>query len=207
MSPISLSLDLLLMLLLMAALIFGWRLERRLKGLKESHVDFANAVADLDRAAIRAETGLAQLREATDEAVDLLAGRIEKARELTAKLEKLTQEAASITPRAANDAPRPSLDRARSPDGLLGRERPLSLDRPLPRPAAARASSPADAVLAAEALARRLAQSESLVLRTPAPPAARPIAQPAARPAQRSRQPIDDELFEAPRAAVGGARR
>ena len=55
MSPISLSLDLLLMLLLMAALIFGWRLERRLKGLKESHVDFATAVAELNTAAARAE--------------------------------------------------------------------------------------------------------------------------------------------------------
>jgi len=186
MSPISLSLDLLLMLLLMAALGFGWRLERRLKGLRESHVDFTNAVADLDRAAQRAETGLAQLRVATDEAVDLLASRIEKARELTAKLEKLTHDASTISPRPANDAPR------------------ATSDRPRGKPAASPPPSPVDAVLAAESLARRLSQDDSLVLRTPAPPVARttPLAAPQAalRPAQRlqPRPSIDDDLFEAP---------
>jgi hypothetical protein len=201
MSPVSLSLDLLLMVLLAAALIFGWRLERRLKGLKESHVDFTNAVADLDRAAIRAETGLAKLREATDEAVDLLAGRIEKAREVAAKLEKLTREAASVAPSPANDAPRQTADRR------AASERPLTLDRPLARAPAARTSSPADAVLAAEALARRLALSDSLALRTPAPSIARPMVQPVQRPAARTRPSIDDELFDAPHAAMGGARR
>jgi hypothetical protein len=201
MSPVSLSLDLLLMVLLAAALIFGWRLERRLKGLKESHVDFTNAVADLDRAAIRAETGLAKLREATDEAVDLLAGRIEKAREVAAKLEKLTREAASVAPSPANDAPRQTADRR------AASERPLTLDRPLARAPAARTSSPADAVLAAEAMARRLALSDSLALRTPAPSIARPMVQPVQRPAARTRPSIDDELFDAPHAAMGGARR
>jgi len=193
MSPISLSLDLLLMVLLIAALGFGWRLERRLKGLRDSHADFASAVADLDRAAQRAEVGLAQLRQATDEAVDLLASRIEKARELTAKLEKLTHDAGSISPRPANDAARAGLDRSWN------------------KSAASPPPSPVDAVLAAESLARRLSQDDSLVLRTPAPPAARvaPLAarQAAPRPAQRPqpRPSIDDDLFEAPaRVAAGG---
>jgi Domain of unknown function (DUF6468) len=207
MSPISLSLDLLLMVLLAAALIFGWRLERRLKGLKESHVDFANAVADLDRAAIRAETGLAKLREATDDAVDLLAGRIEKAREVAAKLEKLTREAASVQPSPANDAPRAPTDRRIASERPLTLDRPLTLERPLARTPAVKASSPADAILAAEALARRLAQADSLVQRTPATPIARPTPQPVQRPAARTRPSIDDELFDAPRAAMGGARR
>jgi len=187
MSPVSLSLDLLLMVLLMAALAFGWRLERRLKGLKESHLDFTKAVADLDRAAQRAETGLAQLRQATDEAVDLLAGRIEKARELSAKLEKLTQEGAAITLRPANDSPR------------------AAPARPAVRPAPAAVKSPVDAVLAAESLARRLAQDESLVLRTPAPPVARTRPQPVQPPVARARSSFDDDLFEAPsRVAYAG---
>jgi hypothetical protein len=146
MSPISLSLELLLAVLLVAALGFGWRLERRLKGLRESHGQFAQAVADLDRAAHRAEVGLAELREATDEAIDLLAGRIEKARELAAKLEKLTQDGAAITQRPANDAARLALD------GHWTKT---------PR---------ADHTWVGSAPARRLPADDSLELRTPAPP-------------------------------------
>jgi hypothetical protein len=44
-------------------------------------------------AAARAEQGLADLRAATDEAVDVLGDRIEKGRALAAKLEKLTLDA------------------------------------------------------------------------------------------------------------------
>jgi hypothetical protein len=194
MSPISLSLDVLLMVLLIAALGFGWRLERRLKSLRESHADFAKAVGDLDRAALRAETGLAQMRQATDEAVDLLAGRIEKARELTAKLDRMTQEAEQAAeraprprPTAASEAPRAAAER--------------TAVRQPPQPQASGRASPMDAVLAAERLARRLSSDDSLVLRTPATP----VAQPARRP----RTMVDDELFEAaPRAlAVGRMRR
>jgi hypothetical protein len=196
MSPISLSLDLLLMLLLLAALGFGWRLERRLKTLRESHADFAGAVADLDRAAQRAEAGLAQLRQATDEAVDLLAGRIEKAREMSARLETLTQQAAQVAARPApqrpaNDSARPAPARAPSPAPV--------------RAAIAPVRSPVDAVLAAEALARRLSGEESLVLRDPMPgrgpgPG---MVQPMRKPAPRAARPaIDDDLFEAPARAV-----
>jgi hypothetical protein len=192
MNPVSLSLDLLLMVLLVAALGFGWRLERRLKALRESHTDFAGAIADLDRAAQRAEIGLAQLRQATDEAVDLLAGRIEKARELSAKLDKQVHQAATIQPRPANDTHRPAL--APSP-GV----------RPAPAPIA----SPVDAVLAAESLARRLAGDDSLVLRQPAPAERPRVAAPAPRALQRPRPSLDDDLFEAPsrQAQAGLARR
>jgi hypothetical protein len=203
MSPIALSLDLLLMVMLIAALGVGWRLERRLKGLKESQIDFTNAVADLDRAAQRAELGLAQLRQATEETVDLLASRIEKARELTARLEKLTHEGAAVAqrPAPANDPVHPAAE------------------RPMSRPSrAAPPSSPVDAVVAAESLARRLSQDDSLVLRTPAPlprpaapsPAPSTAVRPAApRPAPRPRPMVDDDLFEAPAlmAAGGMARR
>lgn len=77
----------LLCLLLFAALAVGWRLERRLKALRESHEGFAKAVADLDAAALKAERGLADLRAATDEAAESLAGRIEAARKLALRLD------------------------------------------------------------------------------------------------------------------------
>jgi len=208
MSPISLTLDLLLMLLLMAALGFGWRLERRLKGLRESHAEFAGAVADLDRAAQRAEVGLAQLRQATDEAVDLLAGRIEKARELTAKLEKLTDEASAASLRPANPSPAGSRPISQRPANDAPR---ASSDRSWSKPAASPLASPVDAVLAAESLARRLSQDDSLVLRTPARASASmpaPLAAPKPAPRPASRPAFDDDLFEAPaRMAAGGMAR
>jgi len=181
MNPISLSLDLLLMVLLLAALGFGWRLEQRLKALRESHADFTGAIADLDRAAQRAEVGLAQLRQATDEAVDLLAGRIEKARELSARLDKQVHEAGAIQPRPANDIHRPA---AAAPG--RARSAPVNI------------ASPVDAVLAAESLARRLAGDEGLVLRQAAPASATRPTAPAPRALQRPRPSLDDDLFEAP---------
>ena len=94
MSLIGLVMNLLLAGLLVAALMMGWRLNRRLKALRDSHDGFAVAVAELNTAAARAEQGLADLRAATDEAVDMLADRIEKGRSLAMKLERLTEHAA-----------------------------------------------------------------------------------------------------------------
>jgi ABC-type transporter Mla subunit MlaD len=93
MSAIGLVMNLLLAGLLVAALGMGWRLNRRLKALRDSHDGFAQAVRELDAAAARAEQGLADLRAATDEAVDTLADRIDKGRALSAKLERLIHEA------------------------------------------------------------------------------------------------------------------
>jgi hypothetical protein len=88
MSLTAIALNGLLAILLLIALAFGVRLERRLKALRDSHEGFAKAVADLDRAAMRAEQGLADLRAATDEAADTLADRITKAKALAAQLDE-----------------------------------------------------------------------------------------------------------------------
>ena len=101
MSIIGIALDLLLAGLLMAALLFGWILNRRLKALKDSHAGFADSVATLDRAAQRAEMGLAELRGATEQAADLLAGRIAKARDLADDLDRLTVRGAAVVERQA----------------------------------------------------------------------------------------------------------
>ena len=93
MSAVAIGMNLLLGGLLVAALIMGARLNARLKALRESHEGFAKAVAELDAAAMRAEQGLADLRAATDEAHDALADRIEKARALTARLDRQLQAA------------------------------------------------------------------------------------------------------------------
>ena len=93
MSLVGLGLNLLLAALLAAALGMGWRLNRRLAALRDSHAGFAAAVRELNQAAARAEQGLAELRAATDEAVDLLADRIDKGRQLAAKLERLVDQA------------------------------------------------------------------------------------------------------------------
>jgi hypothetical protein len=92
MSFIGLGLNLLLVGLLTAALVVGLRLNRRLRALRDSHDSFAASVRELNAAAQRAEQGLADLRAATDEAVDLLADRIEKGRALAARLERLTTQ-------------------------------------------------------------------------------------------------------------------
>jgi len=96
MSLIGLGLNLLLVGLLTAALFVGLRLNKRLKALRDSHDSFASSVRELNAAAQRAEQGLADLRAATDEAVDLLADRIEKGRALAARLERLVTQAPAV---------------------------------------------------------------------------------------------------------------
>lgn len=114
MSLVAIGLNALLSGLLLIALWMGFRLNRRLNALRQSNEGFARAVAELDGAALRAERGLAALREATDEAVDLLSDRIEKARALAAKLERQVERTpeprarAEVVPlprRGATDAP------------------------------------------------------------------------------------------------------
>ncbi len=108
MSPIAMAMNLVLAILLLSALGFGLRLERRLKALRDGQASFTGAVADLDRAAQRAERGLAELRAATDEAIDLLAGRIEKARELANRLDTLAADASRPIARTPVEPPRPA---------------------------------------------------------------------------------------------------
>ncbi len=184
MSPVSLTLDLLLAGLLLITLIFGLRLDKRLKTLNASQAEFQAAIADLDRAAARAETGLFELRTAMDEAVELLGGRIDKARELAAKLETLTAQAqragerVAAAPAAAPAAPRSALDRAWT--------------------------WPAQRGTAPGVVRRELEPPLTLTRRDAIQP---PRPAPVLAPAPRSRAPLDDELFDAPALRrIAGAR-
>ncbi len=78
--------DFVLMGLLVAALWFGVRLDKKLKALRGAHEGFARAVADLDQAAIRAHNSLKELRSEADDSQELLHGRILAARDLMQKL-------------------------------------------------------------------------------------------------------------------------
>ncbi len=108
MSLIAVGMNLLLAGLLVAAMAVGLRLNRRLQALRESHAGFEAAVRDLNLAAARAEQGLADLRAATDEATDMLSDRIDKGRELAARLEKLVA-VGTARPQAAVPAEPPPL--------------------------------------------------------------------------------------------------
>ncbi|MDI1325420.1 MAG: DUF6468 domain-containing protein [Brevundimonas sp.] len=81
-------LDGVLMLLLVAALGYGVRLEKKLTALRAGQQAFASAVTELNTAAGRAEAALASLR-ASGQETDLLHDRIIKAREVKAQLEAL----------------------------------------------------------------------------------------------------------------------
>lgn len=139
MSLIAISMNLLLAGLLTAALLLGLKLNKRLKALRDSHEGFAVAVRELNAAAERAEQGLADLRAATDEAVDTLADRIEKGRALAAKLERLIADA----PREIREAPAP---RDEGPDkrlgALLAAAREARRPEPRERPARAERTAP-----------------------------------------------------------------
>lgn len=143
MSLVAVSMNLLLAGLLVAALIVGLRLNKRLKTLRDSHEGFAIAVRELNAAAERAEQGLADLRAATDEAVDTLADRIDKGRALAAKLERLMIEA----PKSVRQAPEVRDDMRDKRLGALlaaareGRgkpDRPLTIERAAEAPPRAR---------------------------------------------------------------------
>lgn len=127
-------LDAVLMLLLVAALGYGVRLERKLTALRAGQLAFAGAVTELNQAAGRAEAALASLRDASQE-TDMLHDRIVKAREVRQQLEGLMVRApvreAAPTPApapvaVASVAPAPvvddeTADRARRMASLLER--------------------------------------------------------------------------------------
>ncbi|WP_339931859.1 DUF6468 domain-containing protein [uncultured Brevundimonas sp.] len=81
-------LDSILMLMLVVAIGYGVRLERKLIALRVGQLAFAGAVTELNTAAGRAEAALASLR-ASGQETDLLHDRIIKARAVKQELEAL----------------------------------------------------------------------------------------------------------------------
>ena len=127
MSLTNIIMDVILMGLLVAALLFGMRLDKRLKALRAAHEGFAKAVHDLDDAAIRAHNSLKELRSNADESQDLLHGRILAAREVLQKLDMQVTRAERV---------QSELDK-----GLVSYE--VSRSQPVARPMAAEIIRPA----------------------------------------------------------------
>lgn len=183
-------LDGVLMLLLVAALAYGVRLEKKLSALRAGQQAFASAVTELNAAAGRAEAALASLR-ASGQETDLLHDRIIKAREVKAQLEVLI---------------------ARAPDGP--RSAPQEASRPVPAPATVRAPAPAadERALRMAALAERIqGMAAPGAVRAPAPvpggnnvaailgalTASRSANQAAKQSLNQTRRTLDEDLFAA----------
>jgi hypothetical protein len=165
---IAIGLNLILGVLLFCALILGLRLERKLRGLRESHADFAKAVGELDQAAGRTEHSLADLRAGTEIAKNEVASRIDQARIACQRLEKLVADADRAADRLA--------------------AQPLALmDRAPPPPRAPQAPQPP--APAPSAIARPEPE-----FRRPAAPVQ--PGRPAAPPARSRARMIDDDLFD-----------
>jgi hypothetical protein len=108
-------LDGVLMLLLVVALGYGVRLERKLTALRAGQQAFASAVTELNAAAGRAESALASLRASGPE-TDLLHDRILKAREVRGQLETLITRGAEFSrPAAAPTVEKPAPAASRQP--------------------------------------------------------------------------------------------
>lgn len=107
MSAIGLILDGVLILLLLAALAYGLRLEGRLKALRDGQAGFARAVNELNAAAGKAEAALSALRAAGEE-TDELHGRILAARTLKTELEALVERGQRLRPAPSPAAPAPA---------------------------------------------------------------------------------------------------
>lgn len=171
-------LDGVLMLLLVAALGYGVRLEKKLSALRAGQQAFATAVTELNAAAGRAEAALASLR-ASGQETDLLHDRIVKAREVKAQLEVLIAR--------VPDAPRPAPQPA-----------------PVAVPVAVRTSPDDERALRMAALAERI-QGMAPATRAPAPVAAILGALTAGRTANQAakqslnpgRRTLDEDLFAA----------
>jgi hypothetical protein len=175
-------LDGVLMLLLVAALGYGVRLEKKLSALRAGQLAFASAVTELNTAAGRAEQALATLRASGHE-TDLLHDRIVKAREVKAQLETLIAKGEG--------------GRARSEPALAAVER-------APQPAPVAVSVEADErALRMAALAQRI---QGMAAASAAPEARGNVAaivnamtanQSAKQSLNRARRNLDEDLFAA----------
>jgi len=178
MSLIAIGMNLLLAGLLVAAMVVGLRLNKRLKALRDSHAGFEAAVRELNVAAVRAEQGLADLRAATDEATDMLSDRIEKGRALATKLEKLVSAA-------------PELPRAMASERMQPRAMPPVA------PAARSAEDAAEQRLGALlAMARSRLQAQDAAPVQPVAAAPEPLVGRPTLPGRRIAVTPDDDLFE-----------
>ncbi|MGE3143651.1 MAG: DUF6468 domain-containing protein [Hyphomonadaceae bacterium] len=86
MSPMSMTLEGVLALLLLACLFYCWRLDRRLSALRNGQDGIRAAAAELNAAVVQAESAIKTLRVTAAESGRELGERIEDARILSNRL-------------------------------------------------------------------------------------------------------------------------
>jgi hypothetical protein len=188
-------LDGILMLLLVAALGYGVRLEKKLTQLRAGQLAFAGAVTELNSACARAESALGSLRASGEEA-DLLHDRIIKARALKTDLEQLIARSGRAPVAATRAEPAAAVARE---DEAPRAAAPLRREEPAPVPAA----DPEDRAFRMAALAERIHG-----MAAPAPAAAGAgnvqailhaltANQSAKQSLNRAKARLDDDLFAA----------
>jgi hypothetical protein len=170
---IAIGLNLILGVLLVCALVLGLRLERKLRGLKDSNADFVKAVGELDQAAGRTEHSLDVLRAGTETAKNEVASRIDQARVACQRLEKLVADADKAADRLAAQ-PLMLHDRAPPP------ARPVPAQPPAPAPSAIARPEP------------EYMWADDVTVGRPAPA---PAPAPAPSPARSRAKLVDDDLF------------
>ena len=86
MSPITLALEGFLAVLLLACLVFVWRLDRKLSALRAGQDGVLRAAAELAQATAKAEAAVRSLRATAQETGRDLQARIDDARAITERL-------------------------------------------------------------------------------------------------------------------------
>jgi hypothetical protein len=178
MTAIAFALNCLLAMLLLAAMMVGLRLEKRLKGLRDSHSGFAKAAAELNAAIARAEGGLGEMRAALKEAEETLTERVDEARVAARKLEAAMQRVPSLPQAVA------------APEPIAARPVPAAGQAPVSDEDEVMEDLPIRELLAklrGAISAEDRGEAQVLSLHDRVDPG----------PAVRSRARIDDDLFEA----------
>lgn len=203
-------LDGVLMLLLVAALGYGVRLEKKLTALRAGQQAFASAVTELNTAAGRAESALASLR-ASGQETDLLHDRIIKAREVKAQLEALIAKGGAdfSLPRSGEGRPTAAGRGGEVSDRThaLSDPTPAVASRQPTLPMKGRENDNDERALRMAALAERIQGMAPAAARAPAPVAggnnvaailgALTANQSAKQSLNRARRSLDEDLFAA----------
>lgn len=188
-------LDAVLMLLLVAALAYGIRLDRRLRTLREGQLAFAGAVNELNAAAGRAEAALGSLRAASGE-TDMLHDRILKARAVKQELEMLIARAPSLPPHQGEGRSRSDPGgEVRKTESGPSYTAPADASRQAILPMTGREDEDEERALRMAALAARI-QGD---LKPSAPVAAAPASQPAFPQLRAANQAAQESLSRARR--------
>ncbi len=134
---VSIALDALVACLLAAVIVYAWRLNRMLVGLRDGKAELAATIAKFDEAAAHAERAVAQMGQAADQAGEGLRAAMGEATALRDELVFLTERGDGIAARLAGvSAPKPAPGKPRPRPTVVS-----DTGKPAPQPGAEPAAS------------------------------------------------------------------